>query len=147
MSSSYNVPRISQFVMYVSLITSNILVQAFINNILIAIGRYFRGQCYPFKNFILMTVLFYVTFIGILIDVFIWTIAVYFLRLYDTWAECFAFSMDAFVTLGGRDKPLEFPWESLAPFIGFTGIVVIAFAGSTLFSVMYPDVSDLLNNY
>jgi len=101
------------------------------------VGDALRKFNFQFQITLLMIVLLYITIIALVIDVALWAITIMLLGIFPNFKSAFIYSMDSFSTLGGNQEVPE-PWELLGPMIGLDGIVIIAFAVSFMYGIMYP---------
>lgn len=122
-----------QIVIYFSVITATIAIQAISNIMADAIAKKFFG----INHIAFVVILTYLTFFTILIDICLWSLVTVWLGVFEDFREAFAFVVDSFSTLGGGY--LGQPWQYLGPAIAINGIIMIAFAASYMFATIYPN--------
>lgn len=126
-----------QIVIYFTLITTTIVIQAFSNKIMDSVSSILRDK-YSTRT-VLLVLLLYITFLTLLIDILLWASVIYLLGIYGEFRLAMAYAIDSFSTLGGKNLPP--PWELLGPTIALNGIVIIAFGATYMFSTLYPEKS------
>lgn len=121
---------------FIFVITLTIIVQSVANRIMKWISDSFQCSDFPQRLTILMIVLLYIVFAAILIDIFIWTAVALIAGLFTDFLQAFSFAAFNFTTTG-TDITLQPPWEFLGSVIAINGIIIIAFAGASMFGLLY----------
>lgn len=121
---------------YLVLIGLTVIVQSIANRLMKSFSYFVETKNFPAKGTIFMLVLIYIVIFAILIDILIWTAFIMISGVLPYFWDAFTFATDCFTTLGTIGS-LEPPWEYLGPVIAVNGIVIIAFAGSCLYSILY----------
>lgn len=125
-------------IVYLLIIGLIVFVQVAANRIMKNISDFFDPREFPLKGPIFMLLLIYILVIAIVIDILIWTAVVMIAGIFTNFWEAFTFATDSFTTLGGEET-IPPPWEYIGPVISVTGIVIIAFGGSCLYSILYKN--------
>lgn len=121
---------------YTFIITLTIIVQAIANRIMKWTADALQRVEFPQKLAVTMIVLLYIVFVGILIDILIWTAVIMVLGLINDFLSAFSFATSNFTTNGGNGT-FDSPWEFIGPVMSVNGIVIIAFAISSMYDILY----------
>lgn len=121
---------------YLGIIGVTIIFQSIANKLMRWIADFFENKKFPLKVTILTLIIIYIEFVVILVDIIFWSGILMTIGVFNNYLEAFIFATDAFSTLGNGGN-LEPPWEFLAPVMAVNGIVMIAFGGACMYSILY----------
>lgn len=119
---------------YLIIITATIIVQSIANWLMRITANALQPRLIPWKLTITMIVLLYIVFLAIFIDILIWTAVLLAAGVFTDFLLAFTFATDNFTTLGGEDT-VEAPWEFVGPVMSLNGIIIIAFAVSSMYDI------------
>jgi len=112
-----------------------VLVQAAANKFMQYVEHFIKRRDFFMKETVSILLLIWIVILAILVDVIVWSVVLLILGIFD---DAFTFATDSFTTLGGNNNIIiESPYQYIGPVISANGIVLIAFAGSYFYDLLY----------
>ena len=121
---------------YLTIIGLTIIIQVFANWLMRSTADFFQCKKFPFRNGVLLLILMYIQIFAIIADILIWSAVVMWAGIFTDFIDAFTFATDSFTTLGNGGN-IASPWEYIGPVMAVNGIVVIAFAVTSLYDILH----------